>query len=138
LDLPAQGSVSRIPFSINTGRSQILDLFADNLEAGESKWTHASGIKKKKKRIDTWVISTKRFRSGGHSWFTKNLGQVTDVHLDSLPIQLPTTSRQLDLIFYHTFEFEGGPFDGGVLEISADGGSFEDLGPKILVGAYNG
>jgi hypothetical protein len=138
LDIPAQGSVSRVPFSILTGRSQTLDLFADDLEAGESKWTHASGIKKKKNRIDTWVISTKRFRSGGHSWFSADLGKVTDVRLDTLPVQLPADARKVDLIFYHTFEFEGGGFDGGVLEISADGGSFEDLGSKILIGGYNG
>ena len=41
------------------------------------------------------------------------------------------------MVFYHTFEFERGTFDGGVIEIST-GGNFEDLGPKILRGRYTG
>jgi hypothetical protein len=40
-------------------------------------------------------------------------------------------------VFFHAFEFESGTFDGGVIEIST-GGDFEDLGPKILQGRYNG
>jgi hypothetical protein len=39
--------------------------------------------------------------------------------------------------FFHTFEFERGTYDGGVIEIS-NGGDFEDLGPKILKGGYTG
>jgi hypothetical protein len=76
--------------------------------------------------------------TGARAWFTPDVGtKVIDAHLDTLPIALPTDSRNLQLVFFHTFEFERGTWDGGVIEIST-GGEFEDLGPKILGGGYNG
>lgn len=138
LDVTSQGLLSRIPFTVLVGRSEDIELFSDDVEAGEAKWTHGSGIKKKKNRVDTWSISGKRFRSGASSWFSKDPGEkVTDAHLDTVPIALPAVARSLQLVFYHTFEFERGAFDGGVIEIST-GGEFEDLGPKIVKGGYNG
>jgi hypothetical protein len=41
------------------------------------------------------------------------------------------------LSFFHIFNFEPG-FDGGVLEISADGGDWEDLGSRVISGGYDG
>ena len=140
LDVTSASGLSRIPFSIFVGRSQVIESFSDDVENGESKWTHGSGVKKKKKRVDTWSISTKRVRSGGHSWFSDDPSSVTDAHLDTVSIAIPADLKNVQLTFYHTFEFEAFfslAFDGGVLEIST-GGDFEDLGPKILVGGYNG
>jgi hypothetical protein len=138
LDMMSQGSTSRILFSIPVGRTQVAEAFSDDVESGESKWTHASGIKKKKFRVDTWTQSGKHVHSGSLAWFTPDPGdRVVDAHLDTVPIQLPTDLRNPQLVFYHTFEFERGTFDGGVLEIST-GGDFEDLGTKILKGGYTG
>jgi hypothetical protein len=138
LDIVSQGSTSRILFSVPVGKTQVIEAFSDDVESGESKWTHASGMKKKKFRVDTWKQSGKHVHSGSTSWFTPDPGdQVIDAHLDTLPIQLPSDLRNLQLVFYHTFEFERGAFDGGVLEISS-GGDFEDLGAKILKGGYSG
>jgi hypothetical protein len=138
LDVTSQGSLSRIPFSLGVGKTQAADFFIDEIESGESKWTHGSGIKKKKFREDTWAISGKRVHSGSSAWFTPDLGtKVIDAHLDTVPISLPSDGRGLQLVFFHTFEFERGTFDGGVLEISS-GGDFEDLGSKIVKGRYNG
>jgi hypothetical protein len=137
-EITSPGAVSRLPFTVRVGQSQTVELFADNVEAGESKWTHGSGIKKKKLRLDTWVIANKRVHGGANSWFTPDIGsQIIDDHLDTLPIQLPADGRNLQLVFYQTYEFERGTWDGGVLEISS-GGDFEDLGPKILQGRYTG
>ena len=137
LDVESQGAISRLPFSVAVGTKQPIELFTDDAESGQSKWTHGSLVKKKKNRIDTWTISTKRFRSGASAWFTPDMGKPTDSNLDTLPIQLPADGRSLRLSFHHTFEFERGGFDGGVLEISS-GGAFEDLGEKIVQGGYNG
>src|SRR5205085_2622806 len=65
LELNVQGVISKIPFTINVGNSQPVEFFSDNIEQGEAKWTHASGIKKKKNRVpvDPWVVSTKRSHS---------------------------------------------------------------------------
>jgi hypothetical protein len=138
VDVTSQGSLSRVPFTVRVGKALSAEFFADSVESGESQWTHASGIRKKKRRLDTWVISKKRVHSGSNAWFTPDVGtQVIDTHLDTIPIALPTDSRNLKLVFFHTFEFERGTWDGGVLEIST-GGDFEDLGAKILSGRYNG
>jgi len=138
LELASQGSVSRVPFTVRVGKTESAEFFTDAIESGESKWTHASGIRKKKNRLDTWVISSKRKHSGASAWFTPDLGtKVIDAHLDTVPIQLPADGRNLQLVFFHTFEFERGTFDGGVIEISS-GGDFEDLGSKILKGRYTG
>ena len=139
VDIASQGSVSRVPFALRVGKTQPAEFFADTIESDESKWTHGSGIRKKKNRLDTWVISGKRVHSGATSWFTPDLGtKVIDAHLDTVPIQLPSDARAVQLVFFHTFEFERGTFDGSVIEISSDGGDFEDLGPKIVRGRYNG
>jgi hypothetical protein len=138
LDVTSQGLLSRVPFSLRVGRSQATDFFADDIESGESKWTHGSGIRKRKNRVDTWSISMRRVHAGASSWFTKDPGdKMTDAHLDTLPIQLPADAHTLQLVFFHTFEFERGAFDGGVIEIST-GGDFEDLGSKIVKGPYTG
>lgn len=137
LQLSYQGSISPMSFDVPVGSSEIAVMFEDSLESGDGNWKHGSLIKKKKKRVDTWVLSTKRFRSGGHSWFTPNLDKPTDANLDTVPIALPANGRSLRLVFYHTFSFERFGFDGGVIEIST-GGDFEDLGPKIIRGGYNG
>jgi hypothetical protein len=139
LTLEAQGSISKIPFTVSVGNFQAQEFFSDDLEAGEAKWTHASALKKKKKKIpiDPWSVSGKRFHSSGKSWFAANSEVATDAHLDSAPITLPAGTKNIQLVFYHTFEFEAGSFDGGVLEISS-GGDFEDAGDKILLGKYTG
>jgi hypothetical protein len=138
LDVVSATSQSRIPFKVAVGRLLPVEVFADNAEAGESQWTHGSLMKKKKKKtpIDTWSIATKRFRSPGHAWFSADPPQTADTFLASVPIQIPADIRNIQLVFFHTFQFEFG-FDGGVLEIST-GGGFEDLGPKIVSGGYNG
>jgi hypothetical protein len=137
LEISSGGSSSRVPVSVRTGSAESVEVFADDIETGEAKWTHGSLMKKKKDRIDTWVISGKRFRSGSSAWFTPNPGKAIDANLDTVSIQLPSDGRNLQLVFYQTFEFEPGRWDGGVIEIST-GGSFEDLGPKIIRGGYNG
>jgi hypothetical protein len=144
LDVASGSSVSRVLFSIPVGRSEPQQLFADNIDGTDANWTHASAFKKKKKKkkqpIDTWSLSTRRPHSGTQSWFSSDPGTVADAHLDSLQLQLPADLQNLQLMFFHTFAFESigsAGFDGGVLEIST-GGDFEDLGPKIISGGYNG
>jgi hypothetical protein len=142
VSVPGAG-VSRLPFSIKVGNFQPIEVFSDDVENGEAKWTHASAItnKKKKKKgqaIDTWSVSTKLTHGGGKSWFSSLPSIVSDAHLDSIPITLPADGKNLQLVFYHSFEFEAGAFDGGVIEISAAGADFEDLGSKIIQGRYTG
>ncbi|HEX8185380.1 MAG TPA: S8 family serine peptidase, partial [Blastocatellia bacterium] len=102
LDISSQGVTLRVPFTVMLGKAQAVELFSDDVESGEAKWAHGSGAKKKKNRIDTWTISTKRFHSGGSSWFSTAPGKLVDTHLDTVPLLLPADGRNLRLVFYHT------------------------------------
>ncbi len=138
VNLSAQGVTSRIPLELIVGNVAPATFFADDIESGAAMWTHGSPIKKKKKKTDTWVIATDRFHTGASSWYTPDLPKLSDAYLDTLPIQLPSDGRDLQLVFYHTFGFESFGYDGGVLEISTGDNVFEDLGSHILEGGYNG
>jgi len=61
---------------------------------------------------------------------------VSDKRLDSPPVTIPVLQNSI-LTFRHNYDFENG-FDGGVLEISIDGGAFQDAASFILQGGYNG
>ncbi len=82
------------------------------------------------------VISSGNAESPVNVWFASNEGTLTDKYLD-LTVDIPA-SGETNLEFYHTFQLENN-FDGGVLEISTDGGTvFNDLGAQIVEGGYNG
>ena len=58
----------------------------------------------------------------------------------NINIPIPLTAPNADLTFWHGFGFEGPNYDGGVLEISIDGGAFTDIlaaGGTFVVGGYN-
>ena len=61
---------------------------------------------------------------------------VSDKRLTSPPVTIPFL-QNAGLSFRHNYAFEDG-FDGGVLEISIDGGPFEDAAGFIFQGGYNG
>src|SRR5207244_1046182 len=61
---------------------------------------------------------------------------VSDKRLDSPQVTIPVLQNSI-LTFRHNYDFENG-FDGGVLEISIDGGAFQDAAGFILQGGYNG
>jgi len=61
---------------------------------------------------------------------------VSDKRLNSPPVTIPVLQNAI-LTFRHNYAFENG-FDGGVLEISIDGGAFQDAAFFILQGGYNG
>jgi large repetitive protein len=71
-----------------------------------------------------------------HLWHVDNPDQGADQHLIS-PVMTVDGSGSLNLQFDHSWSFEfdaGGNYDGGVVEMSVNGGAFTDIG----VSAYNG
>ena len=64
---------------------------------------------------------------------------VSDKHLDSPPIAIDSLTNAI-LTFRNNYALQNA-FDGGVLEISIDGGAFQDIlaaGGSFLQGGYNG
>ena len=64
---------------------------------------------------------------------------ISDKHLDSPPIAIDSLTNAI-LTFRNNYALQNA-FDGGVLEISIDGGAFQDIltaGGSFLQGGYNG
>jgi hypothetical protein len=80
--------------------------------------------------------------SGTMSYHTQDAGKdKNESQLSQLFMKkgfiVPDNAGQVRLSFFHIFNFEPG-YDGGVLEISADGGDYQDAGSLILSGGYDG
>jgi hypothetical protein len=85
----------------------------------------------------TWAVrANANAYSQPNEIFCPNPGTVTDARLVSPAISLPAEASYLT--FRHTYAFEAPDWDGGVLEISVNGGAWTDLGPQIVLGGYTG
>jgi subtilase family protein len=134
LELNTTIGAFKLPVSIQVGRpSATTVILSDDVETGRVKW-------KKKKGFDD---STNISRSGSESYRAVDSGDVNneDEQLSVLQlkkgVKIPDNAGRVRLTFFHIFDFEPG-YDGGVIEISADGGEYEDLGSRIIVGGYDG
>ncbi len=87
-----------------------------------------------------WVVSNVQSNSAPNSFFTPNsvlashqvLRLTNPIALNNFP-----ASRTI-LSFWHSFNTEAG-WDGGVVEVSTNGGgTWTDLGSKMVSGVYNG
>jgi len=106
-------------------------LFADDMESGEDNWTVSHG-----QGQNNWTLGNSNSHSGSYAWFAQDKDVVTDQYL-IMSNQLPSSGR-LILRFWHHYDTESG-FDGGVVEISTDGGAtWTDLGSKMTQNGYNG
>lgn len=111
-------------------------LWADQLETGASGWTHAADV-----GSDGWTLTTTDSHSPTHSFFAPAPAARTDDRLDSPAIAIPAGATGLQLAFWHRYDFETNR-DGGVLELSVDGGEFFDVtssgsGAAFASGGYN-
>ncbi|HOP21923.1 MAG TPA: S8 family serine peptidase [Gammaproteobacteria bacterium] len=111
--------------------------FEDDVESGANGWTH-SGTQ------DTWQIDTTNpYGGSGMSWHAEDPTSVSDQRLVSPAVILPVGQNPLTLSYqnHQTIE-DNAPncWDGGILEISTDGGSnwtyLEDS--KMLTDNYTG
>lgn len=81
-----------------------------------------------------WSESTVRSHSSSHAWYALDQATLTDLTLTSGNLVLDTLTN---LSFWHYFETDPA-YDGGVVEISTDGGSsWQDLGPFMTQNPYN-
>lgn len=85
-----------------------------------------------------WVTTTTNVDSAPNAAFVNNPNVVSDKRLDTPAIPIQTASAQLS--FRSAWALESG-WDGAVLEISIDGGAFQDIlaaGGSFVTGGYNG
>ncbi len=104
--------------------------WSDSVEQGEQGWTHAS---LGESFGDQWHISPELYSSAGNSWKCgdagiENYAMLLDAGLTSVPIAITPESK---LRFMSWLDCESSPtdgdsaFDGGIIEISRNGGAFE-------------
>ena len=109
--VPGDCSIGLVPVtSVNFG-----------FESGEQGWTHSGLI-----GSDAWSISGNNVHSGSQAFHGAAFAAETDSVLVSPPIVLPTNRAPLTFQFWNRQEMEDsstGCFDGGMLEISTDGGA---------------
>jgi Big-like domain-containing protein len=115
--------------------------FNDTFEpAAKPGWTVNTAVNNLGPLSPAWqVVTDAQAHSPTHSFFSDATTLDTkDDRLVAPPQDLSSTSQ---LIFWHRFNFESG-FDGGVLEVSNDGGStWTDVlagGGSFASGGYNG
>src|ERR1035437_8045951 len=97
-------------------------IWQNNLEAGSSGWTHSASTG----TIDNWALTTAKSHSTSHSFFaagppTKN---VDDLY--SPAVAIPASASGIQLGFWHNYNMQY-RYDGGVLELSVDGGTWFDV-----------
>jgi hypothetical protein len=124
---------------VNLVPRPVVTLLTEDFENGAPGWTHDTpgGT-----WVDQWNITTQRSHSSSHSYKcgdvgTANYANYNDARLTSPVINnLPAEAR---LRFWHQIESElstaypDSAYDGGIVEISVNGGAFTELG---MVGNY--
>jgi hypothetical protein len=118
-----------------------ISVYLEEFEAGAPGWTHYALTPP-----DTWAFDNTRpgSGSGGFAYQADDLSSPADQALESPNVLLPDAFTQLTMQFYNEQDFEdlagsGGCWDGGILEISTDGGgSWYQLDAELLTDPYNG
>ncbi len=106
----------------------------EDLEHGGAEpegWSHSAS-----QGTDDWGVADTKNHTGGGSW-AWFVSDVDSTKEDSLYSREYTLADGATLEFWHFMDSESG-YDGGVLEISDDGGAtWTDLGPSITEGGYD-
>ncbi len=93
--------------------------FTEDFESGSTGWTHGG-------TGDTWALSGVRVHGGAFSYHATDVDTTSDQWLESPDMVLPSVAP-VTLQFWNWQEMEEGwsndCWDGGILEISTDGGS---------------
>jgi uncharacterized repeat protein (TIGR01451 family) len=114
-------------------------VFSENFSTGAGGFTTGGT------GAQTWALSTVRPSplSGGNAFLATDIATISDQQLTSPAIVLPTGQQPLTLKYqnFRAIEENGatGCYDGGVLEISVDGGAFTQItGAALLNDPYRG
>ncbi|HLA79023.1 MAG TPA: hypothetical protein VJU18_15710 [Vicinamibacteria bacterium] len=111
-------------------------VYSQDFESGAGGWTHSG-------TGDTWALSTANPHSGTQSFFAADPVTVSDQRLVSPAIVIPAGNPPVTLKFWNWQHMEttsGGCYDGGILEVSTDGGTIwtQVGGASLLTDPYDG
>jgi hypothetical protein len=132
---PAHVDTSAADFTI----SALQVLLAENFENGAADWTHSSAGGT---WVDQWTIGTYRSHSSTHAYYcgstsTHLYGNLDDARLASPVINNLPAGAVFTYYQWISAEVSGtnadSAYDGGIVEISANGGAFSRIAP---LGSY--
>ena len=111
-------------------------LLSEGFESGGNGWTSSGSG-------NSWTLWTNNVHSGSYAFHANAPTSVTDQRLVSPPIDLPSGQDPITLKFWNRQVMEprsGGCYDGGILEVSTDGGSnwTQILDADLLSDPYDG
>ena len=78
--------------------------------------------------------------TGAYAAMAPDVNNISDQQLTLInAVAIPATATAAQLTFWHRYAFEALNYDGGVLEVSTNGGAtWADAGANIISGGYNG
>ncbi len=110
-------------------------IFSDAMETGPGGWTHEAGSG----YVDQWHLSTQRNHTAGgaQSWKFGATGTGAYANLADGRLQTPSfpLGAMTQITFWHWIQAEqsgaypGRAYDGGLLELSVDGGAWQQIAP---------
>src|SRR6185436_15490390 len=112
--------------------------YSNGFENGSAGWAVQTPVNGLPTSLP-WQVTTDPLTHGGAKSFSSD-ATTLDVKDDRLVSPEVDLSSQSQLIFWHRYGFEPG-FDGGVLEVSENGGAWTDVlegGGTFSVGGYDG
>ncbi len=127
----ASGSVINCSYQVQLAAAPFTyTTFEDDVEAGPQNWAFESPV-----GTASWIVSNSEANSGNFSFFANNVDTPSDQYL---VLQVP---QLLDgpnptLSFWHNYNTEAN-WDGGVVEISTDGTTWDDLGGQMIQNGYD-
>lgn len=107
------------------GGSEVL--FVDDMTDGDAAWQTSQGIGN-----SNWSLIED---GDAAAWYAQNATTASDQRLLLTEAFVPTPGTVIR--FRHAYDIEPN-FDGGVVELSVDGGSWQDAGEHFTEHAYNG
>jgi uncharacterized repeat protein (TIGR01451 family) len=123
------GTNTGCEFQVAVNSSASYELLSDDVENGAGLWTVSNGAGN-----DNWSLNTSAPHSPTTAWFAADIATSTDQYLTlSNPVAIGGDSV---LRFWHSYDTEAA-WDGGVVEISVNGGAWTDLGNDMFQNGYN-
>ena len=133
---PYTFTTAAAPGDCSTGTIPLV-LYSDSFETGAAGWTHTGSG-------DTWALSSQRTHSGANAFKAVDPATASDQQLSSPGVALPVGQNPLTLKFWNHQTLEhrsaGGCYDGGLIEVSTDGGGTWTQVPNaiLLTDPYDG
>ncbi|MBP7867391.1 MAG: hypothetical protein KA419_15770 [Acidobacteria bacterium] len=131
------GSTTHPPVSYVITTGVLQTLFTESFDGVTAPTLPAGWTATVTSGTATWATATTAYNTSPNAAFVVDAAVVTDTQLTTPTITI--TSADNKLTFWHKYAFEGSNWDGGVLEISVNGGAWTDIvtaGGSFAEGGY--